>query len=385
MTKKPGKRQLGRSLCVLALGIVLADAPAEAQQRVKIDSVGSGLVAAEYQLPGPVRANVVTVDLSDTSLHVVAFQAPGLVPTSRQVQVLVDEGKRVLAAMNADFFSFKTGWPVGNTVVDGELLLGLRSKRSHLVISGRSKPYIERVTFVGFVVTSRGDIITLGGLNNGIRSEQARLYSPALGDGTSEDTVGVKILLRRLSGPTALGDTVWYLVSGRLARGRAMIPMDGAVLAVPDDILGRTGGGFLTNDTLAVVTDLVPFVPDARQVLGGAGRILRDGECDTVDNYAKEDLPLSFQATRHPRTFVGFDRDTTRIFLCTVDGRQAQSRGMNFSEMAEFLQGLGAWNAVNLDGGGSTTMVVEGAIVNVPSDSTGERPVANIIAVIRTP
>jgi exopolysaccharide biosynthesis protein len=56
---------------------------------------------------------------------------------------------------------------------------------------------------------------------------------------------------------------------------------------------------------------------------------------------------------------------------------------MNFQEMAEFLLSIGAWNAVNLDGGGSTTMVINGKVVNSPSDKTGERPVANILIVVK--
>jgi exopolysaccharide biosynthesis protein len=71
------------------------------------------------------------------------------------------------------------------------------------------------------------------------------------------------------------------------------------------------------------------------------------------------------------------------MFLCVVDGRQTKSLGMNFHEMAEFLLSIGAWNAVNLDGGGSTTMVISSRIINSPSDITGERPVANTLQVIR--
>lgn len=56
---------------------------------------------------------------------------------------------------------------------------------------------------------------------------------------------------------------------------------------------------------------------------------------------------------------------------------------MTFSEMADFLLSIGAWNALNFDGGGSTTMVVGGRVVNSPSDKSGERPVANVLAVVK--
>lgn len=367
-----------------AVGLWLGIASlASAQAPVATDSIARGVQWARYELPGPVSAHVVTVDLREPSVRLQAFQLPGLVRTSAQARALADSGHQVLAAINADFFSFQTGWPVGNTVIDGTLVLGLPSKRSHLVISGRAKPFIERLTFLGVVMTARGHAITLGAVNNGSPSAQARMYTHWYGKDTGSDTLGVKILLLEAAARAGLSDTTFYVVTGRVIRGRAPIPADGAVLAVPDEILEQTGGGFLVGDTLAVVADVVPFVPDVRQTLGGAGRILINGVCDTVDNHAREDLSLKFQSDRHPRTFVGFDRDTTLVYLCVVDGRQDHSRGMTFGEMAEFLRALGAWNAVNLDGGGSTTMIVGGSIVNRPSDVTGERPVANILAVVR--
>jgi exopolysaccharide biosynthesis protein len=97
----------------------------------------------------------------------------------------------------------------------------------------------------------------------------------------------------------------------------------------------------------------------------------------------KERTSYAFLGARHPRTFIGIDRDTTKMFLCTVDGRQPGSIGMNYREMADFLLSIGVWHATNLDGGGSTTMVVQGKIVNSPSDKKGERPVANSLQIVK--
>jgi hypothetical protein len=118
------------------------------------------------------------------------------------------------------------------------------------------------------------------------------------------------------------------------------------------------------------------------QALGGGGRILKEGKIVGDGEKEQEGIRAKFFTDRHPRTFVGFDRDTTVLFLCTVDGRQVKSAGMTFREMGEFLLQIGAWNAVNLDGGGSTTMVVRHEVVNSPSDSTGERPVANTLQLV---
>jgi exopolysaccharide biosynthesis protein len=87
-----------------------------------------------------------------------------------------------------------------------------------------------------------------------------------------------------------------------------------------------------------------------------------------------------------PRTAVGTNRNGRFVFLVVVDGRQPfYSEGATFTELAELLQELGAFYAMSLDGGGSSTMVIEGEdgkpiIINSPIDSyipMRERPVAN--------
>lgn len=127
---------------------------------------------------------------------------------------------------------------------------------------------------------------------------------------------------------------------------------------------------------------LEPFHP--LEAVGGQPVIVRRGEVTTeaVDTNA-------FATTRHPRTAVGITRDG-RLLLVVVDGRQVPySAGMSLAELAELMRALGAVDALNLDGGGSTTMVARDpaigklGIVNRPSDKEGERPVGNALAVVR--
>ncbi len=109
-----------------------------------------------------------------------------------------------------------------------------------------------------------------------------------------------------------------------------------------------------------------------------------------VHNGQKATLPeTSLVLNRHPRTCAGIRRDG-RILLVTVDGRTAESQGMTLMKMAALMVSLGCTEAVNLDGGGSTTMWIKGrpsnGVVNMPSDNRifdheGERPVANILVV----
>lgn len=100
-------------------------------------------------------------------------------------------------------------------------------------------------------------------------------------------------------------------------------------------------------------------------------------------------VPLSsnsgdFCTTRHPRTAAGFSQDGRTLVLAVVDGRTSLSVGMTCVELAALMDELGAWNAINFDGGGSTTMWVSGlGVLNDPSDGS-ERTVANHLAAFAT-
>ena len=89
---------------------------------------------------------------------------------------------------------------------------------------------------------------------------------------------------------------------------------------------------------------------------------------------------MDFTHMRHPRTCVGITGES--IIFITVDGRTDEAAGMSLPELQAFLLSLGCLEAINLDGGGSTTMWTRAqGIVNRPSDKSGERPVANALII----
>ncbi len=119
----------------------------------------------------------------------------------------------------------------------------------------------------------------------------------------------------------------------------------------------------------------------ATQVIGGFPLLLHQGS--RVGDLGVEERP-SFSAARHPRTAVGYDADENLLWVIVVDGRQPDySDGMTLPELATVFEALKVEEAVNLDGGGSTVMVLEGETVSRPSDSGGERPVVNAVAIRR--
>ena len=113
--------------------------------------------------------------------------------------------------------------------------------------------------------------------------------------------------------------------------------------------------------------------------VSGAGLLLWRGR--TLSDWTDEKIAAGFDTTRHPRTVIGEGRGA--IWLITVDGRQPElSLGMSFTELQRLASRLGLDSALNLDGGGSTTMVAGGRIVNHPSDPGGARAVSDAIVVL---
>lgn len=117
---------------------------------------------------------------------------------------------------------------------------------------------------------------------------------------------------------------------------------------------------------------------EAEDIVTTGPMLLVGGECEPV----KKD---GFNTARHPRTAVGRRADGT-VVLVVADGRNELAAGLTMAELQQIMTALGCRDAVNLDGGGSTTMVVRDAVINHPSDNgqfdaAGERPVANAIVV----
>ena len=82
----------------------------------------------------------------------------------------------------------------------------------------------------------------------------------------------------------------------------------------------------------------------------------------------------------HPRTAVGY-RKNGELVLVVIDGRQVDSRGVDLMELAIIMKDLGCVEAINLDGGGSSAMVIDGKLINRPSGTSSQREVMSAIAV----
>jgi hypothetical protein len=344
------------------------------------NDLAPGVQYSHYRNAAPNNIHVLRVDLRDPNIVVESARTKGLVRLTEILKEISSAESPVVGAVNADFFSFKSGWPVGIQMHNGELWTALETVRSHLVVTNDGKLLISSLTFNGVVKNSGSSRWVIDALNQPVPERGSVLFTPRWYDSTN--ATGVRLRPVEASGLSDAGmafivDSAGFFDKTSLQEGRALLAFGRKTSDSLGERLPRYG------DTLWVSTRLSPEIAGAKEVLGGAGRLLLDGKVQVEENIKSERLSKDFIERRHPRTFLGLDREGRTLLLCVVDGRQANSVGMSFREMAEFLVFLGADQGFNFDGGGSTTMVVNGRIVNSPSDKTGERAVANAL-VIRT-
>ncbi len=156
-------------------------------------------------------------------------------------------------------------------------------------------------------------------------------------------------------------------------------------LEMNDTVHNQTNSSKLYNAALVITDDLDIIIEQAQSDEYYAEStdelaVLVSGPILLL-NSEKTSMPdKKFVNKRHPRTCLCQTKES--LVFITIDGRRKEAEGMNLHEVQNYLLGIGCVDAINLDGGGSTTMWIKGkGIVNFPSDHTGERPVANVLLI----
>ncbi len=287
-----------------------------------------------------------------------------------------DLGYDVLAGFNADFFNTNSGVPIGIVVQDGKLItsaggayaVGFRVDGSYIF----GKPVLTM-----YVNGPRGGV-TVENLNKTRSSYTVNLYDRNWGDNTRLDKPGTNVVLEKLDDVDPyIGCSIrCRVVSVREETGATPIAANQMVLTIAATGDATKLGIFAAGDevTLTVSAD-DPAWKEAVYAVGGKKLVL-NGQISAGDT------PTGTAA----RTAIGFRADGSMFFL-ENDGRQADySVGLSPAVLAQEMIDLGAVNAINLDGGGSSVMSVkrlgrEIGVVNSPSDGQ-PRLCANYIFLI---
>jgi exopolysaccharide biosynthesis protein len=289
----------------------------------------------------PLNIHVLSVDPSKASMKLVLAQDKVL---GKETTTSMAARENAVAAINGGFYIMKGDYQGdldGFFVQDGIILSDPAEKRSSFGFC--TSPKGQETIFEQFELTStispeNGEPIQIDGINRKPEKGETILLTEKFG-GSATITPEMSVIV----GNGASGNTVKYDLTS-LRSG----------LNHPIEKCSFTSAG----PTL---------------ILNG----------EVIQDYSSESPKFTgdFVDKRHPRTAVGQKEDGTLLFV-VVDGRQPLlSVGMTLPELAEFMKKRGAVNAYNLDGGGSSTMVVRNAIVNSPSDKAGERPLSDAIVI----
>lgn len=347
---------------------------------------------------GPWRIQVLEIDLRHRDLVLETARALdstfGRETTSGIAARHRLAGENVLAALNADFFDMKTGEAINNQVARGIVTRALRRTpdergeysgvRSQVGFLADRKPVLGKFVFDGRVIWKNGSAHHISAVNVVRAWTDLVLFNRYIGPETPPDTLGRDVVELVLRTVRRAGDTsVAVVMAG--GRGRSPIPSDGFVLASLRNPMRFDSAGVAPGDTVRVLIGFPPSPPGLRALVGGLPQLIRAGTLLLDTPEGLEGAGREFATTRHPRTGIGFSSDSMIVKFVVVDGRQSQSVGMTLREFSELMLSLGLHHALNLDGGGSTTMVVGDRVVNSPSDASGERPVANAVLLLERP
>ncbi|MGE5315891.1 MAG: phosphodiester glycosidase family protein, partial [Acidobacteriota bacterium] len=354
---------------------------------VKTMSVGPGMIYTHYTVSSvPWEMDVLEIDLRNPYLRLETAKAgdryAGLEKTSAMAARKSAPGHRVIGAINADFFDMSNGKPINIQVAQGEFVRGPSSGLSTIGFTDMNRPVMERLSMSGAVING-GAKAPIHNVNQTRNTDQLILFNSFMGTSTGTNMYGAEALVRPVT-PWIVNDTVACVVDTIVSGvGNMAIPKGSAVLSGHGVSASFITSSMKKGDTVRIVMTLAPSAKRITEVIGGYPRIVKNGE-DYVDQGYSEEGGPDHTYQRHNRTAIGFNADTTKLYFVVVDGRTAASLGMTLKEVSAFMRAIGVWQGMNFDGGGSTTMVINNAIVNHPTDGSGERPVANAMLAVTT-
>lgn len=336
---------------------------------------------SEKESTGPWFINMLRIDLTKVRLRMVHAmdEAIGLETVS---SLATRYG--ALAAVNSGYFRTTgtyRGDSVGIEVLNGKLLSesnNVRAAAGLIEREGKQELIFGHIKFTGQIIVGQANH-DIDGLNRPRGDHELIIFTPEFHRTTLTDPAGLELIVRRER-----------IVERRDLKGSSTIPSDGYVISVAGTArqwaLERLRVGTrvrLTLDWSPTETETADFWKQAGNIIGGGPQLIKNGRVE-ITNAAEKILP-SFVSDFHPRTAIA-KLKSGQILLVTVDGRQpGVSAGMSLTMLADLLIEFGAVEAINLDGGGSTTMVIHNKLVNKPSDATGERPVSDAILVFPRP
>lgn len=317
----------------------------------------------KYYAGKPVRINVVEVDMKlAKDLELTPALSSDTTLQSRRTITTIAKNKNAVVALNGTYFKPQTGVPLGTLMINKKMYTG---------------PIYDRVA--------------MGIFDNGFDIARVQLNASVSGSGKTIPVNNIN-QPRMLSTYVLVYTSEWgkyspyapkygmglQVVEGKITKASANpieIPQNGYVISGPKSVLQP----LLDKKDAELIINTNPEWKNVKHIISGGPYLVRNSEV-FVDMTAQK---LGAIGGRNPRSAIGYTADNNLI-LVAVDGREGSSIGMTLMELASFMHSIGCTNAMNLDGGGSTVMYVNGQVVNKPQ-MKGGIPLSNAIVLSRTP
>lgn len=324
--------------------------------------VAPGVSFEQFTLTGPrgvTRGQLVRVDPATPGVGLDLVAGRNVASRHVVADMMDPEG---VVGVNGDFFDIR----------DTEAPLGVARDRQRGVMNGVQSGWNSAFWVDKAGVPHIGDLYADAVVKQRPNLDITTVNSPSVrpdGIGLYTEKWG-KLRKYRVVDGKRRGVRLVVVHNGRVASNKRKFPR---TLGVRELVLvgrGRGAGELARLRAGQRITVNLKLSEDVAMAVTGNTFVLRDGV-----RISRDDVDL------HPRTAIGLDRDTGQLLLLVLDGRQQLSRGSTMKELAKLFQQLGAEDALNLDGGGSSIMVLrqaDGSLVVASSPSDGHpRPVAN--------
>ena len=342
--------------------VVDIDEPARVERSEKLTK---GIEYQYYKFPlgsSSVRVHVVQIEPGAADIvPILAWDKMG------NLEVVSSMTKRynAIAGVNGGYFSW-AGQYLGNLKINGEWVTGDPQERTAWGFTKEGKNVVGTLGYRGkFSVDTIPDwSLKINGINIPRGENQAVLYNSRQGTKTKTNQWGLELGISR----------------GQIVERKS----ENSLINRGDWVLSAHGQekdmiSYLVPGDKVTVEHLVDSKWDqASHIIGAGPRLIENGKVNVTSK--QEAFPSDISVGRAPRTAIGEMKDGT-VWLIVVDGRSWQSAGMSLPELANFLNKMGIYNAMNLDGGGSSEMVVNQKIKNKPSDGA-ERSVGSSIIIV---
>ena len=365
--------------------------------------IGPGTTQTQLRLEGPNPLNVfyLTVDVSTPGVSIRTVsgtdKVAGTSRTSAMAESHSKEGLLYFAGTNGDFYwtsgtatngSSKVGTPTSSCTVENEVYTA-HNQWYQFVYDMSGVPYVDHIDYYQGTAACGDKTTSFKGVNCASINNGLTLYTPRYWGSTNQgDRAGscYEVTAKLVDGEKfAAGGTYKIeITSEPNSTCDTQIPDDGFVLhgrgntsqgntGAADFVKGLKPGDVITLDNIILDEGGQRLYP--RTVISGSSKNVGLGETITIED-----------AARHPRTCLGYTKDRKQVIMMVVDGRTSASAGISIPALGDVMRYAGAYEAVNIDGGGSSTLYTQALGIRNHCSDGSERSVSNgIFAVLEAP